>query len=219
MTKIRVIVVDDHRLMVEAVRLALEADGDFDVVGSTTNPLEAPNLVAELTPDLVILDVMMPNLDGLACLRRLRHRSADVKVVMLSATEDDSVAQQALQGGASAFVLKQIDPRDLGGVLRQALSGPVTRTLGRAPDSDGDASATSGGLSPRELDVLRLLADGLSNQQIAQTLFLAEQTVKFHLSSVYRKLQAKNRTEAVTVAVRRGIVQNPIFASGTDRTL
>jgi DNA-binding NarL/FixJ family response regulator len=211
--KIRVVLVDDHRLMVEAVRMALEADGDFEVVGTTTDAVHAPNVVAEASPDVVVLDVLMPGLDGLTCLTRIKGRSPEVKVVMLSASDDDSIAEQALRGGADAFVLKQIDPRDLAGVLRQAVSGQVTRTtIGRAAATE--APAVDAGLSRRELDVLRALSNGLSNQQIAAKLFLAEQTVKFHLSSVYRKLGARNRTEAVRIAVRQGIVENPIFASG-----
>jgi DNA-binding NarL/FixJ family response regulator len=217
MRKIRVVLVDDHRLMVEAVRMALETDGDFEVVGATTDAVQAPNLVAETAPDVVLLDVLMPALDGLTCMTRIKQRSPQVKVVMLSATDDDSISEQALRGGADAFVLKQIDPRDLGGVLRQALSGPVTRTVGRAPAA-GPATTGGAGLSKRELDVLGALANGLSNQEIAAELFLAEQTVKFHLSSVYRKLGAKNRTEAVRLAVRQGIVENPLFAPGAPST-
>ena len=215
MGKVRVVLVDDHRLMLEAVRMALEADGDFEVVGSTTEPTRAPNLVADTQPEVVLLDVLMPQLDGLTCLTRIKQRTPDVKVVMLSATEDSSVAEQALRGGADAFVLKQIDPRDLGGVLRQALHGRVTQTLG---GSAAAPTANDAGLSRREIQVLQALAEGLSNQEIAARLFLAEQTVKFHLSSVYRKLEAKNRTEAVRIAVRSGIVENPIFARGEGST-
>jgi DNA-binding NarL/FixJ family response regulator len=216
MAKVRVVLVDDHRLMLEAVRMALEADGDFEIAGTTTEPTRAPNLVAEAQPDVVLLDVLMPQLDGLTLLTRIKQRTPDVKVVMLSATDEPSVAEQALRGGADAFVLKQIDPRDLGGVLRQALHGPVTQTLGAT--TDAAVATNDAGLSRRELEVLQALAEGLSNNEIAARLFLAEQTVKFHLSSVYRKLGAKNRTEAVRLAVRSGLVENPIFARGEGST-
>jgi DNA-binding NarL/FixJ family response regulator len=216
MGKIRVVLVDDHRLMLEAVRLALEADGDFEIVGTTTEPMSAPNLVADTNPDIVMLDVLMPGLDGLTCLTRIKQRSPEVKVVMLSATDDAAVAEHALRGGADAFVLKQIDPRDLGGILRQAMNGPVAQTLGGSVGAS--APANDPGLTKRELGVLRALAEGLSNQEIAARLFLAEQTVKFHLSSIYRKLGAKNRTEAVRMAVQGGLVENPIFARGERST-
>jgi len=198
--------------MLEAVRMALEADGDFDVVASTTDATRAPNLVAEHNPDIVVLDVIMPGLDGLTCLDRIRRRAPEVKVVILSASDDPTIADAALRGGANAFALKQIDPRDLGGVLRQALTGQVAQTFGRsltpvtAPESDA-------GLTRRELDVLEALANGLSNSEIASRLFLAEQTVKYHLSNIYKKLGAKNRTEAVRMAVRQGLVANPIFGA------
>jgi DNA-binding NarL/FixJ family response regulator len=217
MGKIRVVLVDDHRLMVEAVRMALEADGDFEVVGTAVDPTRAPNLVAETSPDVVLLDVLMPQLDGLTCLTRIKQRTPSAKVVMLSASDDPSIAEQALRHGADAFVLKQIDPRDLGGVLRQALSGPVTQTIGAAAPPPLPASDRAD-LSRRELEVLQTLAEGLSNQEIASRLYLAEQTVKFHLSSVYRKLGAKNRTEAVRLAVQAGLVENPIFAQGERST-
>src|SRR5581483_2720446 len=115
----------------------------------------------------------------------------------------------ALTGGADAFVVKQIDPRDLPGVLRQVLKGQVTRT-GLTVAVKERATATTG-LSERELEVLAALASAMSNQQIAKKLFVSEQTVKFHLSNIYRKLGARNRTEAVRIAVASGFVENPIF--------
>jgi DNA-binding NarL/FixJ family response regulator len=213
MRKKRVVLVDDHRLMLEAVRMALETDGDFDVVASTTDALEAPNLVAEHEPDVVLLDVMMPGLDGLTCLERIRRRTPEAKVVVLSASDDPKIADAAYRGGANAFALKQIDPRDLGSVLRQAVQGAVFQTFGTAQFVDRETIGSESGLTRREFEVLEALANGLSNQEIATQLFLAEQTVKYHLSNIYRKLEAKNRTEAVRNAVRRGLVANPIFGA------
>jgi len=211
MAKLRILLADDHRLMIEAVRVALEADGDFDVVGWTTDATKIVGLVSETSPDVVVLDVRMPLLDGIACLNRIRQRSPNVKVVMLSASEDPTLAAQALEGGASAFVLKQIDPRDLGSVLRQVVNGTVFQTVGVPATQSSSRQATAAGLTAKEQEVLAALARGLSNQQIAKELWLAEQTVKFHLSNIYRKLEVRNRTEAVQHAVRRGFVSNPIF--------
>jgi DNA-binding NarL/FixJ family response regulator len=209
--RLKVLLVDDHRLMVEAVRLALEHDGDFEIVGATTDPTTAVGLVTELRPDIVLLDVMMPALDGLACLSRIRHRDPDVKVVMLSANDDPAIADHALQNGANAYVMKQIDPRDLGAVLRQVMAGDVVRTTRSGTSAAAAAAATASDISRRELDVLQALSRGLSNQQIAAELFLAEQTVKFHLSNIFRKLEVRNRTEAVQTAIRQNLVSNPIF--------
>jgi len=211
MAKLRILLADDHRLMIEAVRVALEADGDFEVVGFTTDATKIVGLVSETSPDVVVLDVRMPLLDGIACLNRIRQRSPEVKVVMLSASEDPTLAAQALEGGASAFVLKQIDPRDLGSVLRQVVNGTVFQTVGVPAALSSSRQATEAGLTAKEQEVLAALARGLSNQQIAKELWLAEQTVKFHLSNIYRKLEVRNRTEAVQHAVRRGFVSNPIF--------
>jgi DNA-binding NarL/FixJ family response regulator len=209
--RLKVLLVDDHRLMVEAVRLALEHDGDFEIVGATTDPTTAVGLVTELRPDIVLLDVMMPALDGLACLSRIRHRDPDVKVVMLSANDDPAIADHALQNGANAYVMKQIDPRDLGAVLRQVMAGDVVRTTRSGTSAAAAAAAAASDISRRELDVLQALSRGLSNQQIAAELFLAEQTVKFHLSNIFRKLEVRNRTEAVQTAIRQNLVSNPIF--------
>ena len=178
---------------------------------STTDATKIVGLVTETTPDVVVLDVRMPLLDGIACLNRIKQRSPNVKVVMLSASEDPTLAAQALEGGASAFVLKQIDPRDLGSVLRQVVNGTVFQTDRRAATLSSSRQATEAGLTAKEQEVLAALARGLSNQQIAKELWLAEQTVKFHLSNIYRKLEVRNRTEAVQHAVRRGFVSNPIF--------
>jgi DNA-binding NarL/FixJ family response regulator len=155
---------------------------------------------------------MMPALDGLACLSRIRRRDPDVKVVMLSANDDPAIADHALQNGANAYVMKQIDPRDLGAVLRQVMAGDVVRTTRSGTSSAAAAAAAAASdISRRELDVLQALSRGLSNQQIAAELFLAEQTVKFHLSNIFRKLQVRNRTEAVQTAIRQNLVSNPIF--------
>ena len=180
--------------MIEAVRVALEADGDFEVVGWTTDATKIVGLVAESVPDVVVLDVRMPLLDGIACLNRIRQRTPSAKVVMLSASEDPTLAAQALEGGASAFVLKQIDPRDLGSVLRQVVNGTVFQTIGVPRRCPSSRQATEAGLTAKEQEVLAALARGLSNQQIAKELWLAEQTVKFHLSNIYRKLEVRNRT-------------------------
>lgn len=206
----RVLLADDHRLILEAVRVALEADGRFEVVAATCEPLRVLPLVAELRPEVVVLDVRMPRLDGIACLKRIRAGFPNVAVVMLSGSEDAATVEEALELGACAFVPKHLDPRDLGDVICQALAGRVYRP----PGSFAEATATIAaavGLTRREQAILSLLATGRSNAEIAKELCVAEQTIKFHLSNVYRKLDVNNRTAAVRSAQRRGLIGNPLL--------
>jgi DNA-binding NarL/FixJ family response regulator len=162
-------------------------------------------LVAELRPDVVVLDVLMPQIDGLAILERIRARFPAVKVVLLSASEDESLVTRAREKGASAFAHKQIDPQELAPILRQALESDEFQSVGIGADTS--ELAAEAGMTKKEQLVLDALARGLSNQQIAQELWVTEQTVKFHLSNIYRKLDVRNRTEAAQHALRRGLVR------------
>jgi DNA-binding NarL/FixJ family response regulator len=207
---IRVVIADDHRLMLEAVKTALEQAQDIEVVGEAMTGSQVLPLVAQTNPDLVVLDIRMPEMDGLTCLDRLRQRYPRVKVVMLSAADDRHLIESALSRGASAFVLKHIEPRDLASALRQACDGSVFRTLGEPRQDDGGA-AKEAGLTTSELRILKALAAGSSNKEIAKDLWLSEQTVKFHLRNIYRKLDVANRTEASRFAYQHGLVGNPLL--------
>jgi DNA-binding NarL/FixJ family response regulator len=202
--------VDDHRLMLEAVRFALEEDGDFEIVGATTESTKVQGLVAELRPDVVLLDVRMPQLDGITCLKRIHAAFPEVVVVMLSASEDQAVIAAAMENGATGFVLKHLDPRDLGGVIRQALGGVVFKSAGLFAEASATLAAEAG-LTVKEHQILNLLSTGLSNAAIAKELWVADQTVKFHLSNIYRKLKVKGRTAAVEAARQRGLITNPLL--------
>ena len=210
MASIRVVIADDHRLMLEAIKTALEPADDIEIVGEAMSGSQVLPLIAKTDPDLVVLDVRMPEMDGLACLDRIRQRYPRVRVVMLSAADDRQLIEAALNRGASAFVLKHIDPRDLASALRQACDGSVYRTLGEPPETDG-AAAREAGLTAGELRILTALAAGRSNKEIAKELWLSDQTVKFHLRNIYRKLGVANRTEASRFAYQHGLVANPVF--------
>ena len=210
MTKVRVLLADDHRLMLEAVRFALDDDGGFEVVGATTEGPKVPTLVAELLPDVVVLDVRMPQLDGITCLKRIRESFPDVVVVMLSASEDPATIREAMESGARAFVLKHLDPSELGDVIRQAVAGNVFESPSVFAEESA-ARAAEAGLTEKEHQILNLLSTGLTNAEIAKELWVANQTVKFHLSNVYRKLRVNGRTAAVEVARRRGLITNPLL--------
>jgi NarL family two-component system response regulator LiaR len=207
---VRVLIADDHRLMLDGIRRALEDDGGFEIVGETMNGTQVLPLVSRTQPELVLLDVRMPNMDGLACLDEIRRRHPDVKVVMLSASTSQELVQTALRRGASAYIVKSIDPNDLPATLRQAVDGNVFSTFG-VGDAADSASAKAAGLTDREISILKALARGSSNEEIAKEFWVAQQTVKFHLTNIYRKLGVKNRTEAIRHAYKLGFVESPIF--------
>ncbi len=204
MRSLKVLVVDDHKLMLEALRLALEHAEGIELVGVTNEGVKALPLAGRLSPDVVLLDFRMPDLDGLTVLDRLRERFPAIKVVMLSGSDEPELIHEALRRGASAFVLKQIDPVDLPAAIRQAFEGTVFRTIGR--DESEPQPADGPALTPKEQDVLGRMARGLSNAEIGRELWLSQQTVKFHLTNIYRKLGVANRTEAARVAMERGLV-------------
>jgi len=207
----RVVLADDHRLILDGIRRALEADGSFEIVGETQSGTQVLPLVSQTHPDLVVLDVRMPHMDGLACLDEIRKRFPEVKVVMLSASTNHELVETALRRGASAYVVKSVDPADLPSTLRQVVSGTVFSTVG-VPDSSGSTGARAAGLTERETAILRAAARGLSNEEIARELWVTQQTVKFHLTNIYRKLGVKNRTEATRTAYQQGLVESPLFS-------
>jgi DNA-binding NarL/FixJ family response regulator len=170
-------------------------------------------LVAQTQPDLVLLDIRMPGMDGLTCLELIRQRHPAVKAVVLSGIDDSNVMRTAFSRGAIAFIRKQVDPRDLPSALRQAANGTVAQPIFGDAEEPQQSPADGAGLTEREVAILRALGDGMSNKQIAQQLWLAEQTVKFHLTNLYRKLDVSTRTEAVNAAYRRGLLEMPLLAA------
>jgi DNA-binding NarL/FixJ family response regulator len=210
MGALRVVAVDDHQLMLDAIRITLEDADAIELVGEALSGSEALPVIARTQPDIVLLDIRMPNMDGLACLGKIRERHPNVKVVILSGIDEPEQIRTALEQGACAFVVKHVDPRDLASALRQAAAGTVFQVLDSG-DSGEDNAAKAAGITESELRVLRSLAQGMSNKQIAGKLFITEQTVKFHLTNIYRKLQVSNRTEATRYAYQHGLVVNPFF--------
>ena len=209
MRRLKVLIVDDQRLMLDAIHSVLERDEDIEVVGEADSGEKVFALVAQIGPDAVLLDVRMPGMDGLAVLEQIRERWASLPVIMLSGIDDPALVRAALERGASAFVLKHVHVRDLASALRQAVFGSIFRPLDLLGPVKENAQVEAG-LSDRELSILEVLESGASNQQIAKQLFLAEQTVKFHLTNIYRKLGVSTRTEAVHCAYEKGLVERPL---------
>jgi DNA-binding NarL/FixJ family response regulator len=210
MRQLRIVIADGHRLMLSALRLVIEADPGFELVGEASDGAEVLPLVGRTQPDVVLLDLKLPRMDGLACLEHMRNRYPAVRTAILSGIDDPAIVQAAFRHGACAFILKHIDPTDLPAALRQAMEGTVYQPFRGQPEQTRPG-VTAAGLTERELGILSLVADGKSNKQIAAELFLAVQTIKFHLTSLYRKLNASTRTEAVREAYAQGLLEAPLL--------
>jgi DNA-binding NarL/FixJ family response regulator len=209
---LKVLIADDHRLILDAVQLVLDEDDGIEVVGEVTDGSQVLPWVARTNPDVVLLDVQMPKMDGLACLDQLRKRYPDVAVVILSGQDDPELIRSALARGAKSFITKKLDPQDLPAALRLATQGVAYYAVEDGQEAS-DGKARKGGLTPSEQRVLEALARGLSNKEIAQELWLTQQTVKFHLTNIYRRLGVSNRTEAVRHAYQHRLVKHPFFES------
>jgi len=203
---LRIIIADDHQLTLEGIRRTLEEDGGFEVVGTASSGSQILPLIARLKPDLVLTDIRMPGLDGLMCLDRIRKRHPDVTVVILSAFDERDRIQGALRRGASAYIVKSVNPVDLPAALRQACDGTVYHALGMPSEADGGSSREAG-LTERETTMLKALAAGQSNKAISKDLWVSEHTVKFHLNNIYRKLGVTNRTGAARYALEHGLAE------------
>jgi DNA-binding NarL/FixJ family response regulator len=204
---IKVLLADDHRLILAGIRRALEEVDDIEVVGEAESGSQVLPLIHQTSPDLVLLDLRLPDMTGLACLDAIKKRYPEVKVVVLSAFSDPEHIQASFQRGATAYIVKSVSPVDLPSALRQALEETVyqgVRVIGDVGNGNGEGL----GLTERELSMLKALARGLSNQAISKEFWVTEQTVKFHLSNIYRKLGVANRTEAARFAYERGLVES-----------
>jgi DNA-binding NarL/FixJ family response regulator len=205
MRRLRLVLADDHGLMVEAVKLALEGRSEFEVVGIAENGSQVLPVAQRTEPDLIVLDLRMPGMDGLTCIRLLQARMPAVKIAVLSGIDSDELADEAMRLGASAFIAKGIDPAELPDALLAAHQNRVADPIGRH-ERDRATAARGAGLTERELEILRSVGEGRSNREIGKQLWLAEQTVKFHLTNIYRKLGVGSRTEALHWAYGHGVL-------------
>jgi DNA-binding NarL/FixJ family response regulator len=206
----KVLIADDHRLMVEGIRRALEPAEDIEIVGEASNGSQVLPLVRRLSPDVVLLDMRMPQMDGLLCLDGIRKNCPKVKVIVLSVFSDPEHIQAAFRHGACGYIVKSVNPVDLPSAIRQAVDGTVFHAIG-LPELSDEAVGKANGLTERELAILKAVARGLSNSAIGKELWVTEQTVKFHLTNIYRKLDLANRTEAARYAYEHGLVESPLY--------
>jgi DNA-binding NarL/FixJ family response regulator len=201
---VKVLLADDNRLMLEGFRRALERVSDIEIVGSTHLGAQVVPLIERRRPDVVALDIGLRTADGQSCLDAIRVAQPAIKVVVLSANADPATVRSALGRGARAFITKRINPLDIPSALRQALDETVYHAFGFEPGPEDQLRAA--GLTDREITMLKALARGLSNRAISHELWVTEQTVKFHLGNLYRKLGVPNRLAAASFAHEHGVL-------------
>lgn len=209
---IRILVADDHPVVREGLITILSTQPDFDVVGEAGTGVEVVAQVETLKPDVLLLDLAMPELDGVETLERLREVSPEVRAIVFTAFDTDERILSAMQAGAQGYLLKGVPREELfnavrvvhagGSLLQPVVASKLLRQVSRQNQTMNEIES----LTPRELEVLRLVAQGLQNKEIAAELVISERTVKFHVSSIMGKLGAGNRTEAVALAAQQGLI-------------
>jgi NarL family two-component system response regulator LiaR len=209
---IRVLIADDHAVVRQGLRTFLDLQPDVEVAGEAADGEEAVEAARRLSPDVVLLDLAMPRLDGVAALPRLREAAPAARVIVLTSFGEDDRVFAALRAGAAGFLLKDVEPGELVRGIRTAHAGqaPLSPAVAaRVVEELAHPGRRAGGdeLTPRELEVLRLIAGGRSNKRIALELGVAEKTVKTHVSHVLAKLGLADRTQAALYAVREGLVE------------
>ena len=207
---IRVCLADDHLLVLSGIKSTLAESEDIDVVGATQRGDELLKLVDQHRPDLVLLDMKISGMDGIECVRRIKADHPATKVVVLSASEDVAHISEALHAGASAYIGKRINPRDLPSALLQIVDQVVYQTCPALMPAAPEPEARACDLTERELTMLEAISRGLSTKAISRELWIAEKTVKFHLTNIYRKLGVSNRTSAMRYAIDHELIRPPV---------
>jgi len=210
---IRLMLADDHRMLREGLRRSMTEEG-FDIVGEARDGLEAITLAEQLLPDVILMDVSMPNCDGVEACRQVKARNNPAKVVMLTMHVDKEVLTNAIRAGATGYLIKDCSTSEIADAVRMAAAGDTVLSPQLAKSmldevrrlDEKAATEEERMVTKREEEVLQLIADGCSTPEVAERLYISQKTVKNHLASIYQKLDARDRTQAVLQAVRMGIV-------------
>jgi NarL family two-component system response regulator LiaR len=212
--KIRVMIADDHRLVREGLKTFLVTNPGLEIVGEARDGQEAVEIAARLNPDVVLMDLVMPKIDGVAATRQILKQNPQTRILIVTSfTEDESVIS-AIQAGASGYLLKDCSPRELEEAIEVVYRGEsylppgIARKVIRGINQSGESQAPLQVLTPREVDIVKLVAEGFSNEEIARQLYISVRTVSSHLWRVMKKIQADNRTQVALYAVHHGITSN-----------
>ena len=211
---ITVLLVDDHKLVRQGVRAFLEAHDEFLVVGEAESGVQAVTLTEEYIPDVILMDLIMPEMDGIEATRRVKNTSPRSQIMVLTSSHEDEHIFPALEAGATSYLLKDIDMEELAEAIRRSARGEVTlhpqvaaRVLQELHGSKKDQVNPFTELTKREMQVLKLIASGMSNNEIANQLVISDHTVKGHVSNIFSKLQLADRTQAAVYAWQKGVVR------------
>jgi NarL family two-component system response regulator LiaR len=208
--KIRVLVADDHAIVRQGLKTFLDLQADIEVVGEAVNGLEAISLTVEFQPDIILMDLVMPELDGIEAIKKIVELGLDTKVIVLTSFAEDDKIFPAIKAGASGYQLKDVSPENLANTIRAVergesiLHSEVAQKLMREVSGESKASSLDA-LTDRELEVLRLIARGMNNHDIGEELYISEKTVKTHVSNILGKLYHDDRTQEAIFALKNGL--------------
>jgi DNA-binding NarL/FixJ family response regulator len=221
----RIVIVDDHALFRVGIRQILDRESDFDVVGEADDARSAVDAALETSPDVVLMDLSLPSPGGIETTSRIKRELPSTAIIVLAVEEDEDALFDAIKAGAAAFILKDVGPDDLLTIIRRVVNGEylindkvfskpavasrVLKEFRELAVYGQDAAPIFAPLSPREVEILDNIAQGMTNKQVAYALSISEQTVKNHMSSILRKLSVNDRTQAVVYAMRQGWIRMP----------
>ena len=208
---IRILIADDHTVVRQGLRIMLEPKQDFELIGEAKNGKDLIEKIKDLSPDLIILDLVMPVMDGIEVIQKIRSSSSDIKILVLTSFSDEKMVIKAMKSGANGYILKESSPEELIQAINSVMRGEMwiypnlTPKILQSLIHPEKSRETSEKLTNKELEVVSQVALGKSNAEIASTQGINESTVRFHLSNIYAKLHLKNRTQVALYALREGI--------------
>lgn len=208
-SKIKILIVDDHPIVRNGLRRFLEIEDDIVVAGEAEDGISCIECVEKLKPDVVLMDLVMPRMEGIEAIRKIKEISPDIRIVVLTSYHQDTMVIPALKAGALSYLLKNSSPEDILEALRAAMKSEARlhpRIVNKLMHNICKAGPVRDTLTARELEVLKLIAKGMSNRDISEKLFISEKTVKSHVSSILSKLELSDRTQAAIFALQQGIV-------------